>query len=114
MGLHVAQMTSLDGMRQCFDAVTVNNARVLGWKATAWSPAAAPTSCCCRRARRSRRSACAPSAWVVRAAGLHALLLQWRWTCPAGRAAWTGRLPGRPSAAWHFTRLRALAKDLLR
>ena len=30
MGLHVAQMTSLDGMRACFDAVTVNNARVLG------------------------------------------------------------------------------------
>jgi cytosine deaminase len=30
MGLHVAQMTSLTGMRQCFDAVTVNNARVLG------------------------------------------------------------------------------------
>jgi len=30
MGLHVAQMTSLDGMRECFNAVTVNNARVLG------------------------------------------------------------------------------------
>ncbi|HYN59576.1 MAG TPA: amidohydrolase family protein, partial [Rubrivivax sp.] len=30
MGLHVAQMTSLHGMRQCFDAVTLNNARVLG------------------------------------------------------------------------------------
>jgi cytosine deaminase len=30
MGLHVAQMTSRQGMRQCFDAVTVNNARVLG------------------------------------------------------------------------------------
>ncbi|MDH4050481.1 MAG: amidohydrolase family protein [Rubrivivax sp.] len=30
MGLHVAQMTSIDGMRQCFDAVTVNAARVLG------------------------------------------------------------------------------------
>jgi cytosine deaminase len=30
MGLHVAQMTSLDGMRACFDAVTTNNARVLG------------------------------------------------------------------------------------
>ena len=30
MGLHVAQMTSLCGMRACFDAVTVNNARVLG------------------------------------------------------------------------------------
>jgi cytosine deaminase len=30
MGLHVAQMTSQAGMRACFDAVTVNNARVLG------------------------------------------------------------------------------------
>jgi cytosine/creatinine deaminase len=30
MGLHVAQMTSLSGMRACFDAVTANNARVLG------------------------------------------------------------------------------------
>ena len=30
MGLHVAQMTSLLGMQQCFDAVTVNNAHILG------------------------------------------------------------------------------------
>ena len=30
MGLHVAQMTSQAGMRACFDAVTVNNARILG------------------------------------------------------------------------------------
>jgi len=30
MGLHVAQMTSVRGQRQCFDAVTVNNARILG------------------------------------------------------------------------------------
>ena len=30
MGLHVAQMTSSAGQRQCFDAVTVNNARILG------------------------------------------------------------------------------------
>ncbi|MBA4177148.1 MAG: cytosine deaminase [Leptothrix sp. (in: Bacteria)] len=30
MGLHVAQMTSLAGQRQCFDAVTANNARILG------------------------------------------------------------------------------------
>jgi cytosine/creatinine deaminase len=30
MGLHVAQMTSMTGMRQCFDAVTVNSARILG------------------------------------------------------------------------------------
>jgi len=30
MGLHVAQMTSVRGQRQCYDAVTVNNARILG------------------------------------------------------------------------------------
>jgi cytosine deaminase len=30
MGLHVAQMTGVDGMRACFDAVTVNAARILG------------------------------------------------------------------------------------
>jgi cytosine deaminase len=30
MGLHVAQMTSQSAMRQCFDAVTVNAAKVLG------------------------------------------------------------------------------------
>ena len=30
MGLHVAQMTSVDAMRRCFDAVTVNAARVMG------------------------------------------------------------------------------------
>jgi cytosine deaminase len=30
MGLHVAQLTSLEGMRACFDAVTVNPARALG------------------------------------------------------------------------------------
>jgi cytosine deaminase len=29
MGLHVAQMTSAEGMRRAFDAVTVNPARVL-------------------------------------------------------------------------------------
>src|SRR6185312_10629860 len=29
MGLHVAQMTSRDGMRACYDAVTVNAARIL-------------------------------------------------------------------------------------
>jgi cytosine deaminase len=30
MGLHVAQMTSQAGMRACFDAVTVNAAKVMG------------------------------------------------------------------------------------
>ena len=30
MGLHVAQMSSQDARRRCFDAVTVNAARALG------------------------------------------------------------------------------------
>jgi cytosine deaminase len=30
MGLHVAQMTSPDDMRTCFDMVTVNNAKTMG------------------------------------------------------------------------------------
>ena len=30
MGLHVAQMTSQDGIRRCFDAVTTNAARIFG------------------------------------------------------------------------------------
>jgi cytosine deaminase len=30
MGLHVAQMTSQAGIRRCFDAVTVNAAKVFG------------------------------------------------------------------------------------
>jgi cytosine/creatinine deaminase len=38
MGLHVAQMTSLHGQRQCFDAVTVNNARILGLQGYGLAP----------------------------------------------------------------------------
>ena len=38
MGLHVAQMTSAAAMRQCFDAVTVNNARILGLEGYGLAP----------------------------------------------------------------------------
>ncbi len=38
MGLHVAQMTSQAGMRQCFDAVTVNSARILGLQGYGLAP----------------------------------------------------------------------------
>ena len=31
MGLHAAQMTGQTAMRQCFDAVTVNGARLPDW-----------------------------------------------------------------------------------
>ena len=38
MGLHVAQMTSREGMRQCFEAVTTNPARVLGLEGYGLAP----------------------------------------------------------------------------
>jgi cytosine deaminase len=38
MGLHVAQMTSQDGQRACFDAVTVNPARILGLQGYGLAP----------------------------------------------------------------------------
>jgi len=38
MGLHVAQMTGQAQMRACFDAVTVNNARILGLKGYGLAP----------------------------------------------------------------------------
>jgi cytosine deaminase len=38
MGLHVAQMTSQAGMQACFDAVTVNAARVLGLQGYGLAP----------------------------------------------------------------------------
>jgi cytosine deaminase len=38
MGLHVAQMTSQQGMQQCFDAVTVNAAKVMHLPAYGLAP----------------------------------------------------------------------------
>jgi cytosine/creatinine deaminase len=38
MGLHVAQMTSVQEQRQCFDAVTVNAARILGLEGYGLAP----------------------------------------------------------------------------
>ena len=38
MGLHVAQMTSQSQMRACFDAVTVNNAAILGLEGYGLAP----------------------------------------------------------------------------
>jgi cytosine deaminase len=38
MALHVAQMTSVAAQRQCFDAVTVNNARILGLEGYGLAP----------------------------------------------------------------------------
>jgi cytosine deaminase len=41
MGLHVGQLTSLNQMRQCFDAVTINPSRILGldWSVEVGKPA---------------------------------------------------------------------------
>ncbi|MFM0171937.1 amidohydrolase family protein [Paraburkholderia sediminicola] len=41
MGLHVAQMTGVEGMRACFDAVTVNAARILGLEGYGIAPGCA-------------------------------------------------------------------------
>ncbi|MDE1183901.1 amidohydrolase family protein [Paraburkholderia sp.] len=41
MGLHVAQMTGLDAMHACFDAVTVNPARILGLEGYGIAPGCA-------------------------------------------------------------------------
>ena len=38
MGLHVAQMTSQKGIRQCFDAATVNAAKVMHLKGYGIAP----------------------------------------------------------------------------
>ena len=64
MGLHVGQMTSQAGMRQCFDAVTVNPARLLGLEGYGLPLAAMPTLCCCMRATRQKPFACGPRAWA--------------------------------------------------
>jgi cytosine deaminase len=68
MGLHVGQMTSQDRMRQCFDAVTVNAARVLGLEGYGIAPAATPTLCCCRRAAASVCAAARNISSVIREA----------------------------------------------
>jgi cytosine deaminase len=38
MGLHVGQMTGIEAMRKCFDAVTVNPARILGLEGYGLAP----------------------------------------------------------------------------
>ena len=94
MGLHVAQMTSQDGIRQCFDAVTVERREgVRPRRLRPRSRAATPASCCCRRATRSRRSGCARRG--SRCIGRGRLLAE----TPAATAAL--HLAGRPAAtAW--------------
>ena len=87
MGLHVAQMTSQAGMRQCFDAVTVNAAKVMGLSRP---PARGPFRTGRRWRPRTRASRCLDAKehrceiiWQTRpgrTAGAHAGLgpLEWR------------------------------------
>ncbi len=97
MGLHVAQMTSQAGMRACFDAVTVNAARILGLEGYGLEPgckadfvllqARSPAEAIRLRAQRLI---------VVRGGAVLA-------RCPAATAAL--QLPGRPpSVDWTLTR----------
>lgn len=89
MGLHVAQMTSLDGMRACFDAVTVNNARVLGLADYGLEPGKA-ADCVLLQARSTIEAIRlrAQRLWVMR----HGKVIA---RSPAANAAID--LPGRPS-----------------
>ena len=89
MGLHVAQMTSLDGMRACFDAVTVNNARVLGLADYGLEPGKA-ADCVLLQARSTIEAIRlrAPRLWVMRRGKVIA-------RSPAAGMAL--ELPGRPA-----------------
>ena len=118
MGLHVAQMTSLDGMRACFDAVTVNNARVLGLPDYGLEPGK-PADCVLLQAAfddrgdppagpppvgdATRQSDCPLAGYE-----LHRL------SCRAGRAGSTGPPRCASDAGLPSPQLRVMAKDLLR
>jgi cytosine deaminase len=58
MGLHVAQMTSQQGMHDCYSAVTTHAGKVMHLQATAWRPATTRALCCCRPGTLSRPSVC--------------------------------------------------------
>jgi cytosine deaminase len=56
MGVHVAQMTSREGMRWCFDAVTVNPAKAMHLDGYGLDKDCHADMVCCRPRTRSRRS----------------------------------------------------------
>jgi cytosine deaminase len=56
MGLHVAQMTSQQGDRACFEAVTTNAAKVMHLQGYGIEPGCDASLCCCRRGMRWTRS----------------------------------------------------------
>jgi cytosine/creatinine deaminase len=68
MGLHVAQMTSSAGQRACFDAVTVNNARILGLEGYGLAPGCRADFCLLQaRSPEEALRLRAQRLWVVRA-----------------------------------------------
>jgi cytosine/creatinine deaminase len=68
MGLHVAQMTSSAGQRACFDAVTVNNARILGLQGYGLEPGCRADFCLLQaRSPEEALRLRAQRLWVVRA-----------------------------------------------
>ena len=100
MGLHVAQMTSVAGQRQCFDAVTVNGARILGLEGYGLD-VGCRADCVLLQARSPQEAVRlrAQRLWVVRAGTVVSRM------APATAAL---SLPGRPDAV-DFT-LQALAE----
>ena len=69
MGLHVAQMTSQAAMRQCFDAVTINAAKILQLPAYGLAPGChadfvlLQARICSARARRAESSRSCRLVW---------------------------------------------------
>ena len=85
MGLHVAQMTSQAQMRACFDAVTVNPARILAFAHPRPRTGVPADFVLLQAGDRSRRSACA-RAWRSCAPGASSRARHPRpprWTCQA-------------------------------
>ena len=58
MGLHVAQMTSQKGIRQCIDAVTVNAAKVMRLQGRGLEVGPDASFVLLQRGMRWRRSGC--------------------------------------------------------
>ena len=100
MGLHVAQLTSQSGMRACFDAVTVNAARVLGLDGYGLEPG-------CRADFVLLQARDPVEAIRLRAARL-AVVRGGRLLARSAPATAQLMLPGRPSAV-DFTRPRPVA-----
>jgi glutathione S-transferase len=95
MGLHVAQMTGLAAMRRCFDAVTVNAARVLGLAGYGLE-VGARADMVLLQARSPeeaiRLRADAPGRWCVAAGSWRAVRRpRWPCRCRAGPGSWTSR-----------------------